>query len=124
MHERPSGWRSEAVRARSSPLARWRWLRGLTQNELAEQAGTDRRTLARIEQGAAEPGVMTALRLARALEVRVEDVFTLGGAVPSALEEAEAQEEAARAEEVAVLKDDLDALDERFAALERRMTDI
>ncbi|MDP9399804.1 MAG: helix-turn-helix transcriptional regulator [Actinomycetota bacterium] len=123
MHERPSGWRSEAVRARSSPLARWRWLRGLTQNELAEQAGTDRRTLARLEQGA-EPGVLTALRLARALEVRVEDVFTLGGSVPSALEEAEAQEEAARAQEVAVLKDDLDALDERFAALERRMTDI
>lgn len=70
------------------PLARWRALRGLTQEQLAERADVGRITVARIENGA-EPYVGTALRLATALDVRVEDIFTLEGSTPPSLDAAE-----------------------------------
>jgi transcriptional regulator with XRE-family HTH domain len=70
------------------PLARWRLLRGMTQEQLAERARVGRVTIARIEQGA-EPRVRTALRLAGALAVKVEDVWTVDGATPRALMAAE-----------------------------------
>jgi DNA-binding XRE family transcriptional regulator len=60
----------------------------MTQEQLAERADLGRVTVARIEKGA-EPYVGTALALAAALEVRVEDIFTLDGSVPTALLSAE-----------------------------------
>jgi DNA-binding XRE family transcriptional regulator len=70
------------------PLARWRLVRGMTQEQLAERADVGRVTIARIEQGA-EPRVGTALRLADVLAVKVEDVWTIHGATSRALAAAE-----------------------------------
>jgi DNA-binding XRE family transcriptional regulator len=59
------------------------WLRearrqaGLSQEELAERAGISRRAVQFIEYGTYEPGVNTAMRLARVLECRVDELFTL-----------------------------------------------
>ncbi len=46
-----------------------------TQVQLAEHAGVSTRTLSDIEHGA-EPRVLTAIRIARALGVRVEQLWT------------------------------------------------
>lgn len=52
---------------------------GLTQQQLAERAGVSRQTLVAIEAGRLTPSVVTALRLARALECSVEELFVLPG---------------------------------------------
>ncbi|NPA46512.1 MAG: helix-turn-helix transcriptional regulator [Chlorobi bacterium] len=50
---------------------------GLTQAELAERAGVSRQTVYAIEKGKYVPSVRLALRLAKILGVRVEDIFIL-----------------------------------------------
>lgn len=50
---------------------------GLTQAALAEQAGMTRKSVNAIETGNMVPSVVLALKLAHALGVRVEDLFTL-----------------------------------------------
>jgi len=50
---------------------------GLTQQELADRAGVSRQSIISIEQGRYRPSVELALRLARALACRVEDLFQL-----------------------------------------------
>lgn len=52
----------------------------LTQAELAVKAGVTRRTINAIETGKMVPSVLLALKIARALNVTVETVFTLDGA--------------------------------------------
>jgi len=52
---------------------------GMTQRELAERAGVTRQTIIAIENGNYNPSVKLALKLARALAVRVEDLFALTG---------------------------------------------
>src|SRR2546430_9168176 len=52
--------------------------RGLTQAELARLAGLSRQALNGIENGGAIPSTAIALQLARALGVRVEELFSLG----------------------------------------------
>lgn len=86
MVDRPSGSRRRLAAAH--PLARWRILRDMTQEQLATQAEIGRITVARIENGA-EPYVGTALRLAAVLGLKVEDIFTLDGSTPPALVAAE-----------------------------------
>ena len=49
----------------------------LTQAELAERVGVSRKTINTVENGVFTPSATLALRLARALRVRVEDVFSL-----------------------------------------------
>lgn len=51
--------------------------RGLSQRDLAERAGVTRQAISSIEAGAATASVAVALRLARALGCRVEDLFGL-----------------------------------------------
>ena len=51
--------------------------RGLTQEALAELVGVTRKTVNTVENGRFIPSTILALRLARALRVRVEDVFRL-----------------------------------------------
>ncbi|GBD17345.1 hypothetical protein HRbin26_02265 [bacterium HR26] len=70
---------------------------GLSQQELAGRAGLSRQALIAIEAGRLVPSVAVALRLARALRCRVDDLFALpevhltveaelGGGAPASLE--------------------------------------
>ena len=56
-----------------------RAIRDLTQAELAERAGVTRKSVNAIEAGRMVPSVLLALRLARALGVPVDTLFTLDG---------------------------------------------
>jgi len=56
-----------------------RAIRDLTQAELAALAGVTRRSVNAIETGRMVPSVLLALKLARALGVSIETVFSLGG---------------------------------------------
>jgi len=47
----------------------------MTQSELAEKAGVSRQTVYAIEKGKYVPSVRLALRLAKILHVKVEDIF-------------------------------------------------
>lgn len=50
---------------------------GLTQAALAERVGVSRKTINTVENGVFVPSTTLALKLARALGCRVEDIFTL-----------------------------------------------
>ncbi len=52
-----------------------RVLAELTQEDLASKVGVTRQTVLAIEKGNYAPSVILALRLARALDCRVEDLF-------------------------------------------------
>lgn len=56
-----------------------RAMRDLTQADLAELAGITRRSVNAIEAGRMVPSVLLALKLARALGVSVETIFSLDG---------------------------------------------
>ncbi len=55
-------------------------MRDLTQAELAELGGTTRKSINAIEAGRMVPSVVLAWKLARALDVSVETLFTLNPA--------------------------------------------
>lgn len=61
----------------SNSLKELRAERGLTQAELAALVGVTRKTVNTVENGVFVPSTILALRLARALEVKVEDLFRL-----------------------------------------------
>ena len=52
---------------------------GLTQAELAERCGVTRKTVNTIENGVFTPSALLAIKLARALNVPVEELFWLEG---------------------------------------------
>lgn len=55
-----------------------RWKKNLSQEQLSIKSGVKRSTISSIENGeVSNPGVYTAIKLAKALEVNVEDIFTL-----------------------------------------------
>jgi putative transcriptional regulator len=54
-----------------------RAMRDLTQADLAELAGVTRRSINAIEMGRMVPSVLLALKIARALGVTVETLFSL-----------------------------------------------
>jgi molybdate-binding protein/DNA-binding XRE family transcriptional regulator len=58
-------------------LRRARQKSGFTQGDLAERAGISRQTLSILESGRGQPSTMVALRLARVLRCRVEELFWL-----------------------------------------------
>ncbi len=59
-------------------LKEYRRRRGdMTQQALADAVGVSRQSIISVESGKYRPSVELALRLARALEVGVEDLFTL-----------------------------------------------
>jgi putative molybdopterin biosynthesis protein len=64
-------------------LARLRQKRGLSAAQLAHLAGVSRQTIYAIEAGSYIPNTTVALRLARVLETRVEDLFSLAGETPA-----------------------------------------
>lgn len=61
--------------AATSQVRQRREARGLSQGALAEAIGLSRQSLSAIEAGRAVPSVDVALRLARALDARVEELF-------------------------------------------------
>ena len=56
-----------------------RAIRDLTQADLAERAGITRASVNAVEGGRMVPSIFLALKLARALEVSVDDLFCLPG---------------------------------------------
>ncbi len=54
-----------------------RTARDLTQAALAELVGVSRKTINTVENGVFVPSTTLALKLARALECKVEDIFSL-----------------------------------------------
>jgi putative transcriptional regulator len=59
-------------------LRHFRFLKDeLTQQNLAAKAGVTRQTIIAIEKGTFNPSVKLALKLARILDVTVEELFTL-----------------------------------------------
>lgn len=54
-----------------------RAMRDLTQADLAEMAGITRKSINAIEMGHMVPSTILALKLARALKVTVEELFSL-----------------------------------------------
>ncbi|MFN4286749.1 MAG: helix-turn-helix transcriptional regulator [Lacibacter sp.] len=58
-------------------LKMYRALRGLTQTEVAEKIGVSRQTIHAIETGKYIPSTLLALKLARLLQVQVEQLFEL-----------------------------------------------
>ena len=61
-------------------LARYRKKRGLSAIELAREVDVSRQTIYAIEAGTYLPNTLVALKLARVLQVRVEDLFRLESA--------------------------------------------
>ena len=55
-----------------------RAMRNLTQADLAELAGITRKSINAIEMGHMVPSTILALKLAHALKVTVEELFSLG----------------------------------------------
>ena len=51
--------------------------RGLTQAELAELVGVTRKTVNTVENGIFTPSALLAIKLARALGVSVEELFSI-----------------------------------------------
>lgn len=62
-----------------SHLRAYRLRADLTQQDLADRVGVTRQTILSIEKGKYSPTVGLALRLARKLDVRVEELFELEG---------------------------------------------
>ena len=65
-------------------LTAYRQKRGLSAADLAQRAGISRQTIYAIESGSYVPNTAVALRLARTLEVAVEDLFSLPSDAPAA----------------------------------------
>lgn len=61
----------------TTTLKTQRALRNLTQAELADLAGITRKSVNAIEMGHMVPSILLALKLAQALEVTVETLFSL-----------------------------------------------
>jgi len=60
-------------------IRRLRFDRNMTQEELALRTGVSRQTIMSIERGKTNPSVLLALKIATALGVGVEEVFTMEG---------------------------------------------
>jgi transcriptional regulator with XRE-family HTH domain len=58
-----------ALRATGDHLQAWRKLRGLTQNQLADRAGIDRKSLMRVERGDGKVSLEITMRVLHALGV-------------------------------------------------------
>jgi DNA-binding XRE family transcriptional regulator len=66
-------------------LGTLRQKRGISAAQLARTVGVTRQTIYAMEAGSYVPNTAVALRLAQALEVKVEDLFTLPQAEPTGL---------------------------------------
>ena len=53
--------------------------RGISQEELAHRAGTDRSYLSSIERGAQNPGIISIIRMAHAMNMAATELFAEAG---------------------------------------------
>src|SRR5690349_7641566 len=67
-------------------LREFRDRRGWSQQQMADAAGIPRANVSAIEAGRLVPSTLIALRLAAALECRVEELFALADAEPPAID--------------------------------------
>ena len=56
-------------------LKKYRQLKELTQEQLAEIVGVRRETIMRLESGKYNPSLKLAIDISRAVETRIEDIF-------------------------------------------------
>ncbi len=56
-------------------LKTFRLLKGLTQEQLADQVGVRRETIARLEKAQYNPSLKLAVEISRAVEAPIEDIF-------------------------------------------------
>lgn len=70
----------------ANSLKELRTRHGLTQEALATRVGVTRQTIIAIEKGRFNPSVQLALKMARVLDVTVEDLFRLAPATSAELE--------------------------------------
>ena len=73
---------ADSIEHFSNRLQRIRTEQGLTQGELARRSGITRQAVSSIEANTYLPTTAVALRLAAALQCRVEDLFSLAEAEP------------------------------------------
>jgi len=62
-------------------LTHYRKAAGLTQSDLAEKVSVSRKTINTVENGVFVPTTILSLKLAKALGVKVEDLFQLPSSV-------------------------------------------
>jgi DNA-binding XRE family transcriptional regulator len=72
---RDHSWNSEDMAHAPPRLREARQAAGLTQVALAERIGVKQPHVARWETGRVEPGARTAIKIARAVNAKVEDVW-------------------------------------------------
>lgn len=56
-------------------LKKYRLLKGLTQEQLAEQVGVRRETIMRLEKAQYNPSLKLAINISKAVEVPIEQIF-------------------------------------------------
>lgn len=64
-------------RGNDSPITRLRLAKGLTQSQLAEAVGCYAKDICRWERGEHRPSAESAIKLARALDCKIEDLFDI-----------------------------------------------
>ena len=64
-------------RGNDSPITRLRLAKGWTQSRLAEEVGCLRGDISRWERGERRPNTGSAMKLARALGCKIEDLFAI-----------------------------------------------
>lgn len=58
-------------------LQKIRWEKNLSQKTLSQKSGVSQSVISSVENGLTTPNLATALRLAKALGVSVEEIFSL-----------------------------------------------
>lgn len=56
-------------------LKQYRQLKGMTQEQLAQQVGVRRETIMRLEKAQYNPSLKLAIDISRAVEAPIEDIF-------------------------------------------------
>ena len=64
-------------RGNDSPITRLRLAKGWTQSRLAEEVGCLRGDISRWERGERRPSIGSAIKLANALNCKIEDLFDI-----------------------------------------------
>ena len=64
-------------RGNDNPITNLRLAKGWTQEQLATEVGCLRKDISRWERGERRPSIGSAIKLARALDCKIEDLFAI-----------------------------------------------